>query len=53
MFQGLECHFELISGLLTITKCDLVEVEKAMFQVVAWQSELIFSLLTNKIFDLY
>ena len=26
MFQGLACHFELIFGLLTITKFDLFEV---------------------------
>ena len=32
MFHLLACHFELIFGLLTIPKCDFVEVDKAFFQ---------------------
>ena len=37
-------HGELFFFLLTNTKCDLAEVEKAMFPWVAWQFELIFGL---------
>jgi len=33
MFEGVACHFELIFGLLTNTKCDLVELEIEMFEV--------------------
>ena len=42
-------HWERIYFLLTNTKCDLFEVEKAMFQGVAchFDCELIFSLLTS------
>ena len=40
--------FELIFGLLNITKCDVVEVEKAVFLVVARHTEFIFSHQTNK-----
>ena len=36
--------FRLIFGLLTIPKCDLVYVEKAMFQSLAWHSQLILGL---------
>ena len=32
MFQGLPFHFELIFGLLTIAKCEFVEVENSMFK---------------------
>ena len=35
MYQGLVIDFELIFGILIIQKCDTVEVEKAMFQVLA------------------
>jgi len=45
-FKGLACHFELLLGLLNITKYDIGEVEKMMFQVVAGHSELIASILT-------
>jgi len=36
MFQGFACHFELIFGILTIPKCNLSEIEKAMFQELSW-----------------
>ena len=39
-------HRELIFFLLTSPKCDLGEVEKAMFQGLACQFELIFGLFT-------
>jgi len=39
-------HGELIFFLLTSPKCDLAQVEKAMFRGVASQFELIFDLLT-------
>jgi len=32
MSQGLPCLFEIIFGLNTIPKCELVEIEKSMFQ---------------------
>jgi len=52
MFEGLACHFELIFGLLTIPKCDLLDVEKAMFQGLACKSQLIFGLWTSTKCDL-
>jgi len=39
-------HLDLNFGLLTIPKCDLFEVEKAMFQGFSCHFELIFGLLT-------
>jgi len=48
MLHGLICHFYLIFGLLINKKCDLSEVDKAMFQVVARHCELIFCLLTQQ-----
>jgi len=44
--------FELIFGLLTNTKCDLVEVEKALFQGLAWHSQLILELWPRSKCDL-
>jgi len=41
-------HCELIFCLLTSPKCDLNEVEKAMFQVVKWHFEVIFFFLTTR-----
>jgi hypothetical protein len=35
-FPGVDRHCELIFCLLGIEKCDLDEVEEAMFQVVEW-----------------
>ena len=32
-FQGYDCHFELIFGVLIISKSDLGEFEKGMFKV--------------------
>ena len=43
---------ELIFGLLTNPKCDLVEVERAMFQVCAWHSQVILDLWTSPKCDL-
>jgi len=39
-------HWEQIFFLLTSPKCDLFEVEKAMFQRLAYHFEVIFGLLT-------
>jgi len=39
MFQGL---FEIIFGLLTILKFELVEIVKSMFQGLTWTFQLIF-----------
>ena len=47
MFQVLPWHIDLILGLLTIQKCDLVEVETAMFQGIALHFALIFGLWTS------
>jgi len=47
MFRGLACHFELIFGLLKITKCDMVEVEKALFQGLSWHSQITFGNWTS------
>jgi len=46
MFQVVERNLELIFFLLTSLKCDLGEVEKAMFQELACHFVLIFCLLT-------
>jgi len=40
-------RFELIFLLFAIPKCDLSEVEKSIYHVVARHSELIISLLTT------
>ena len=40
MFQGLACHFELLFGLLTILKCDLGKVVKAMYKSLEWHFNL-------------
>jgi len=48
MLHGLLCHF----GFMTKKKCDLGEVDKAMFQVVARHCELIFFLLIRPKCDL-
>jgi len=42
MFQVVARNIELIFYHLTSSKCDLVEVEKAMFKVVERNFELIF-----------
>ena len=42
MLQVLECHFELILGLLTIPKCVFVEVDKAIFLWPVWHIQPIF-----------
>jgi len=34
-------HFELIFGMLTITKCDYAEFEITIFQVFAWHIQVI------------
>ena len=47
MFQVVHRHYELIFNLLTRPKCDLREVEKAMFHVFARLWEHIFFLLTS------
>ena len=47
MFEGLECHLELIFGILAIPKSDLVEVEKTLFQGLAWHFHLIFGHWTS------
>jgi len=44
MFQWLACHFEVIYSLLTITKCDLVEVEKSVFLELESHLQIIFGL---------
>jgi len=46
MFQVIARHWELIFFLLTSSKSDFGEVEKAMVQVLACHSELIFGLLS-------
>ena len=46
MFQCVNRHWELIFILLTSPKCDLGEVEKATFQVLACHFELYIGLLT-------
>jgi len=43
MFQELPWHLELIFGLLTITKFDLIEVEKSMIQGLLCHFELILA----------
>jgi len=45
-------HFELNFYLLTSSKCDLDEVDKAKIHVLSSQFELIFCLLTSPKFDL-
>ena len=52
MFQSVASHFELISGLLTIRKCDLDEFEKAMLQGLGRPSQLNLNLRTSRKFDL-
>ena len=47
MLQVVGNHWELIFFILTNSKCDMGEVEKAMFQGVVCHSVLIFGLLTN------
>ena len=47
-FSSSAFHFELIFGLLIIPKCDLVEVEKTMFQGLACHFQLIFGLWTSQ-----
>jgi len=46
MYKLVPMHWELIFFLLTSPKCDLSEVEKAMFQGLACHVELIFGILT-------
>ena len=43
---------EVIFWFLTNPKCDLFEVDKAMFHMVEWHFELIFWLLTSPKFFL-
>ena len=50
MFQVFPCHFELIYGLLSIQKCDFVEV-KELFQGAEWQLKPIFRLWTSTKYD--
>ena len=52
MFQDCAWHFEFNFGLLTIPKCDFIEVEKALFQGLACHFELLFCLLTTPKCDL-
>jgi len=52
MFQVVSRHLELVFFLLTIPKCDLCEVEKAMFQRLLSHFEIIFGLLTIPIYEL-
>ena len=52
MFQVLAFHFELYFYLLTSSKCDLDEVNKAMIQFLASYFELIFNLLIGPKCDL-
>jgi len=52
MIQVVKCHFELIFGLLTNPKCELVELQIAMIEVFAWHSQLIFDLCTSPKSDL-
>ena len=47
MYQVLVFHFELNSYLLTSSKSDLGEVDKAMIIVLALHFELIFFFLTH------
>jgi len=47
MFEGLVSDLEIIFGLLTIPKCELIEVEIPKFQGLAWQFQLIFGHWTN------
>jgi len=47
MFEVVANHWGLIYFLLNNRKCDLGEVEKAMFQGVPFHFELIFGLLAN------
>ena len=47
MFQVVARHCELIFSLLNSPKCDLVEVEKAMFQRFPWYFQIIFGLWTS------
>ena len=44
-------HFELIFCLLTSSKLNLDEIEKAMILVVECHIEVIFCFLTNRKFD--
>jgi len=41
-------QFGRIFCLLTSSKCDLDEVDKAMIQFVEWHFKFIFSFLTNR-----
>ena len=47
MFEGLVGHFELIFGILIIPKCNLVEVQKAMFERHVWHFQHISGLWTS------
>jgi len=40
--------FELIFGLLTTAKCELVEIEKFIFQGLTWLFQLIFGFWTSQ-----
>jgi len=44
MFQVVANHWELIFFPFTSLKCETGKFEKAMFQGVAWHSQLIFGL---------
>jgi len=44
MYLVVANHLELIFFPLTSPKCDLIKVEKAMFEELAWHSQLIFGL---------
>jgi len=46
MFQVVARQWEFIFLLLTSPKCDLGEVEKAMFKLLICHSELIFGIFT-------
>ena len=52
MFQVVFRHWELIFFLLTSQKCNLAEVEKAMFQGLTWHFQLIFGPLNSQKCDL-
>jgi len=51
MFHVLACHFELIYGLLTIPKSDLVEVKNPVLIELESHLQLIFGLWNSQKWD--
>jgi len=47
MIQVVANHWELIFFLFTSPKCELGEVEKAMYLGLEWHSQIIFGLWTT------